>query len=148
MVILKKIKPMFTSLITTADKYEEVKTSGGIIDTTKSGTLKEYQRVLAVGADVRVVKVGDLVCINPSNYSIKKYSKDSMKSAMTENYNEVIGYNFNFIEIDGELCLRLRDNDIDFIVEQYEEVEDEVVELPNQNGVTKLIVPSNKLILP
>ena len=60
---------MFTSLITTMDKYEQDKlTNGGLIDTAKQqGTLKEYQKVLAIGDSVRNIKVGDLVCINPDN---------------------------------------------------------------------------------
>ena len=146
MIVLKKIKPMFTSLITTAEKYGEVKTLGGIIDNTKSDTLKEYQRVLAVGDDVRTIKVGDLVCVNPANYAVKKYSKDSTREAMTEHYNQVVAYNFNFIEIGDELCLRLRDSDIDFIVEEYDEVEDpEIAETPQKSS---LIIPEKKLILP
>ena len=64
---------MFTSLITTMDKYEEdVRTSGGLLDVTKKqGGLKEYQTVLAVGSSVRDIKVGDLVCVNPTRSSIK-----------------------------------------------------------------------------
>ena len=49
MLIVKKIKPMFTSLITTMDKFEEeIKPADGLVDTTKQvGGLKEYQKVLA-----------------------------------------------------------------------------------------------------
>jgi co-chaperonin GroES (HSP10) len=145
MIVLKKVKPMFTSLITTAEKYEaDLKTSGGIIDTTKAGTLKEYQTVLAVGPDVRGVKVGDLICINPANYAVRKYDKSSTKEAMTEHYNAVIGYNFNFIEINNELCLKLRDSDIDFIVEEFDDVE----EPDNQTNKSNLIIPERKLIIP
>ena len=44
MLKIKKVKPMFTALITTMDKYEhDVLTSGGLIDTAKQqGSLKEY----------------------------------------------------------------------------------------------------------
>ena len=65
MLKVKKIKPMFTALITTMDKYEEdVRTSGGLLDVTKQqGGLKEYQTVLAIGSSVRDIKVGDLVCV-------------------------------------------------------------------------------------
>lgn len=142
---LLKIQPMFTSLITTADKYDsDLKTAGGIIDTTKAGTLKEYQKVVAVGPDVRGVKVGDLVCINPMNYAVKKYSKDSTKEAMTEHYNNVIGYNFNFIELNNVLHLKLRDNDIDFIVEEYEEVDETPISKSSgvsENKTSSLILP-------
>ena len=51
MIKVKKIKPMFTALITTMDKYEHDKhTNIGLIDSAKQqGTLKEYQKGLAVG---------------------------------------------------------------------------------------------------
>ena len=35
MLKVKKIKPMFTSLITTMDKYEKDVKIGGLIDTTR-----------------------------------------------------------------------------------------------------------------
>ena len=35
-MVIKKIKPMFTALITTMDKYEhDIITDGGLIDTSK-----------------------------------------------------------------------------------------------------------------
>ena len=67
MLKIKKIRPMFTSLITTMDKYEQDVKIGGLIDTTRQqGGLKEYQKVLAVGNSVRDIKVGDVVCVNPA----------------------------------------------------------------------------------
>lgn len=44
MLKIKKIKPMFTHLITTMDKYEEdITTTSGLIDTKRQkGTVKEY----------------------------------------------------------------------------------------------------------
>ena len=116
---------MFTSLITTMDKYEQdVKTSGGIIDTNKQqGGLKEYQTVLAVGESVRGIKVGDLVCVNPTRFAIKKHQTGSLKDGVITD-NPVIKYNFDVIEMDGKQCLLLQDRDIDFIIEEWEEVPD------------------------
>ena len=116
---------MFTSLITTMDKYEQdVKTSGGIIDTNKQqGGLKEYQTVLAVGESVRGIKVGDLVCVNPTRFAIKKHQSGSLKDGVITD-NPVIKYNFDVIEMDGKQCLLLQDRDIDFIIEEWEEVPD------------------------
>ena len=60
MLKVKKIKPMFTALITTMDKYEKDVKIGGLIDTARQqGGLKEYQKVLAVGSSVRNIKVGN-----------------------------------------------------------------------------------------
>ena len=70
-IVIKKLKPMFTSIVTTMDKYDDDILVDGLIDgTRKKGTIKEYQRVLAVGTVVQGIKEGDLVCINPQRYGI------------------------------------------------------------------------------
>ena len=116
---------MFTALITTMDKYEEdMKTSGGLLDVNKQqGGLKEYQTVIAVGTTVRDIKVGDLVCINPTRFAVKQHREGTLKDGVISD-NPVIKYNFDIIEIDGKQCLLLQDRDIDFIIEEYEEVPD------------------------
>ena len=125
MLVVKKIKPMFTSLITTMDKYEEeIKTADGLVDTTKQvGCLKEYQKVLAIGDSVRGIKVGDLVCVNPSRFAVRKHQAGSLKDGIVSD-NPITTYNFDIIEMDGEQCLLLQDRDIDFIIEDYEVVPD------------------------
>lgn len=125
MLKVKKIKPMFTSLITTMDKYEQDKlTNGGLIDTAKQqGTLKEYQKVLAVGDSVRNIKVGDLVCINPARFAVKKHKEGSMRDGVITD-NPVITYNFDTVEMNDKQCLLLQDRDIEYIIEDYEEVPD------------------------
>lgn len=125
MLKAKKIKPMFTSLITTMDKYEhDERTAGGLIDTTKQqGGLKEYQKVLAVGSSVRDIKVGDLVCVNPTRFAVKQHQAGTLKDGVVTD-NPVVKYNFDVIEMDGKQCLLLQDRDIDFIIEEYEEVPD------------------------
>ena len=116
---------MFTALITTMDKYEEdVRTSGGLLDVTKQqGGLKEYQTVLAIGSSVRDIKVGDLVCVNPTRFAVKKHQAGTLKDGVVTD-NPVVKYNFDVIEMDGKQCLLLQDRDIDFIIEEYEEVPD------------------------
>ena len=125
MLKIKKIKPLFTSLITTMDKYEQdTITDGGLIDTSKQqGALKEYQTVLAVGDSVRNIKVGDLVCVNPSRFAVKKHKDGSMRDGIITD-NPVVTYNFDIVEMDGKQCLLLQDRDIDFIIEDFEEVTD------------------------
>lgn len=125
MLKVKKIKPMFTALITTMNKYEhDVVTEGGLIDTTKQqGGLKEYQTVLAVGDSVRNIKVGDLVCINPTRYAVKQHREGTLKDGIVTD-NPVIKYNFDVVEMNGQQCLLLQDRDIDFVVEEWEEVPD------------------------
>lgn len=125
MLKVKKIKPMFTALVTTMDKYtEDVMTNGGLVDVTKrQGGLKEYQTVLAVGSSVRDIKVGDLVCINPSRFAVKQHQAGSLKDGVVTD-NPVVKYNFDVIEMDNKQCLLLQDRDIDFIIEEYEEAAD------------------------
>lgn len=125
MLKVKKIQPMFTSLITTMDKYEhDERTAGGLLDVTKQqGGLKEYQRVLAIGSSVRDIKVGDLVCVNPTRFAVKQHQAGSLKDGVVTD-NPTIKYNFDVVEMDGKQCLILQDRDIDFIIEEYEEIPD------------------------
>ena len=125
MLKINKIKPLFTALITTMDKYEQDKiTEGGLIDTTKQqGTLKEYQKVLAIGDAVRGIKVGDLVCVNPARFAVRKHDKGSMRDGVITD-NPVVTYNFDVVEMGGSQCLLLQDRDIEYVIEDYEEVPD------------------------
>lgn len=124
MIKIKKIKPMFTALVTTMNKYKEDTIVGGLINPSKGkGSLMEYQTVLSVGSSVKDIKVGDLVCINPSRFAIKKHKEGSLKDGVITD-NPVITYNFDVVEMDGQQCLLLQDRDIDFIIEEYEEIID------------------------
>lgn len=121
---LLKVKPMFNRIITTMDVYEKDQYNGHVIDTTKQkGSLKEYQTVLSVGTTVRDIKEGDLVCIDPTRYMVTKHRDKSLHNNIVG--DEVsIGYKFNTIKLDDKECLVLYDQDISFIVERYEEIDD------------------------
>lgn len=124
MLKVRKIRPMFTSLITTMDKYEKDVKIGGLIDTARQqGGLKEYQKVLAVGSSVRDIKVGDIVCVNPARFAVRKHQAGSLKDGVVTD-NPVTTYNFDVVEMDGKQCLLLQDRDIDFIIEEWEDVPD------------------------
>lgn len=130
---------MFTSLITTMDKYEQDVVTGGLINVTKmQGGLKEYQTVLAVGGSVRDIKVGDLVCVNPARFAVRKHQAGSLKDGVISD-NPVTTYNFDVVEMDGKQCLLLQDRDIDFIIEDWEEI-------PDQPQST-IIQPEKKIIV-
>lgn len=116
---INKIKPLFNRILVTADKYEDDIIENGIIRTTK-GTLKEYQKVLAVGSTVRDIKEGDLVLINPIRYAVKKHREGSLKDGVITD-NPVVSYNFNLVEVDNKVNILLYDSDIDYIIEDYEE---------------------------
>lgn len=132
MRVIKKIKPMFTTVITTMNILEEKDmcfSGTSIIDSSKMRrSVDEFQTVLAVGPHVNGVQVGDLVCINPIRFLKPKQVKKpnqapSLKDGMEE-YQTELNYQFDIIEIDGKPCLKLQDRDIDYVVEDYEEVEE------------------------
>lgn len=121
---LISIKPMFNKIVTTMDCYENDIVVNGVIDTDKTkGSLKEYQTIVAVGSSVREIKVGDIVCINPTRYAVMQHKDGSMKNGIIQD-NMRVGYKFNTVNLNGKEHLMLYDQDIDFVVEKYEEVEE------------------------
>lgn len=135
MINVKSIRPMSNYLVTTKEVYTEADNNGNII-TNIAGSLKEYQRVVAVGPVVRGIKEGDLVCINPKRYAKYKHQPGSLKDGVIAD-NPVVSYNFNIIELDHVPHLLLTDQDIDFVIEDYEE----------ETNAPSIIVPDTKIIV-
>ena len=136
MLHIKKVKPLFTALVTTGDKFDKDMYENGII-TARKGDLKLWQRGIAIGTTVRGIEVGDLVMINADNYAVRKYNKNSLQNDLDN--NPVTTYKFNWVTIDDADghpcdCLFLEDRDILYVFEG-EETED------------KLIVPDRKKLL-
>lgn len=126
---LKKIKPMFNRLVTTMDTYETDQLRNGLVDPTKSkGSLKEYQTVISVGDTVRGIKEGDVVCIDPTRYMVTRHSDKSLHNGVIGD-NMTVGYKFNVIKLNDKDCLMLYDQDITFVVEESEDVEDQTVHI-------------------
>ena len=137
MLHIKKIKPLFNNLVTTAEKFEKDMIDGNII-MAKKGDLKTWQRVIAVGSCVRDIEIGDMVMVNMENYAVKKYSKDSIQNDLDN--NSTVRYAFNWIEIDDEKgepqeCLLFSDRDIMYVFEGEEK--DDTIMVPKK---TRLIV--------
>lgn len=139
MIKIKKIKPLFNTLVTTMNKYEEdVTTKGLLLDMKqRSGEIKEYQTVVAVGDTVRGIKVGDVVSINPMRFAIKKHKDGSLKDGVITD-NPVVEYQFDVLEMDDVQYLYLRDSDINYIIEDFEEVAD---------TTSSLVLPEEKKII-
>ena len=138
MLHIKEIKPLFTNILTTGNKYEKDEKQNGLI-IAKKGDLKLYQEVMAVGSMVRDIKVGDKVMINPKQYAVKKYDPNSVKEDM--GMNSTIGYNMPWVTIDDaegnpQECLMLIDRDIEFVFDG-EEIDEEQSNLilPRKNKV-------------
>lgn len=134
---IKKIQPMFTAVVVTAQIYPVDYKEKGLIS-VKANKLKEYQKVVAVGDSCRGVKEGDLVCIDLSSYAQRKYKKNSIKADMEELTNDIIGYNVPQIEIDGKECLYLDIRDIKYVVLEYDDKDNEIPEF---------VTPSKSVIL-
>lgn len=130
MLKINKIKPLFNRLLITADKYEKDVVKGGVVVIT-AGTLKEYQRVLSVGSTVKDIKEGDLVLVNPTRYAVRKHREGTLKDGIITD-NPITSYNFNLVEVGGKVCILLYDQDIDYIVEDSEEIPDDSLILPNK----------------
>lgn len=134
MLHIKKIKPLFNNIITTAEKYEEDIISNGLIETNKNkGDLKMYQKVIAVGSTVRDIEVGDTVMINPMNYAVRRYDKNSIQNDIDN--NPVLEFQFNWLTIDNENgepqdCLMFSDRDILYTFEG-DEVSEPIL-MPNK----------------
>ncbi len=137
MLEITKVKPLFTSIVTTADRFEKDIIDGGLI-MAKKGDLKLWQRVVAIGSSVRDIEVGDMVMINADHYALKRYDKNSLQNDLDN--NPTIKYAFNFITIyDGNTpkeYLLLNDRDILYAFEGKE-----------TEGASSIILPSNKVIV-
>lgn len=125
---IKKIKPMFNSVVTTMNRYAaDTKIKGtSLVNAVKSGTVKEYQKVVAVGPMVRGIDVGDTVFINPIRYAVKKHQEGTLKDGVITD-NPVVGYNFETVEVDGVEHLFLYDSDIKYVAEVEEFVENPAI---------------------
>ena len=129
---------MANYLVTTKDEYTEddVKKGGLMIKTV--GSLKEYQKVVAVGPMVRGIQVGDLVCINPTRHAQYKHKPGSLKDGVITD-NPIVSYNFNVIELDHISHLLLTDQDIDFVIEEWNDEKE-----PEKSNI---IIPERKIIV-
>ena len=127
---------MFNRILVTADKYKNDVKQGEVVVVT-AGTLKEYQKVISVGDTVRGIKEGDFVLINPTRYAVKKHQEGSLKNGIISD-NPVVSYNFNFVDVNDTVCILLYDQDVDYVIQEYEEIEDKV---------SNLILPEEKKLI-
>lgn len=125
---IKKVKPLFTGVVTTATRYvgDQYANHGGIIlDTRKmAGSINPYQRVVAVGHMVPGVKEGDIVRINFKRYTYADHkpgkTEDTLGGGKVQHDNYTANIEVPFIEIDGVNYLYIQNNDIEYVVEEYE----------------------------
>lgn len=124
MLKVKSIKPLFTGVLTTANKYETTSTKNGIIVSAKQteGHIKEYQTVVKVGSSVREIKPGDIVLINPSRYLRKKFDENSIRDDFDK--NPTIEINIPTVVINDKEYFLIEDRDVAYIIDDCEEIPD------------------------
>lgn len=139
-MVVKKIRPMFTKILVTMNKYESDQKAGSLINTLKmAGTIKDYQTVIAVGNNSAGLKEGDVVVIDPTRYAVMKHEKGSLKDGVIED-NPVIGYNFPVINVNGKDCMLLDTSDVSYVIEEYED------ETPESRAAKAgIYTPGNKI---
>ena len=99
MLHIKDIKPRYTQVLTTGDKYEEDMKSGGVIVAYKD-SLKLYQKVIAVGNMVKDIEPGDTVMLDYSAYEVKRYDKNSLQNDLDN--NKTIRLDLPWVTMDDE----------------------------------------------
>ena len=124
MLKVKSIKPLFTGVLTTANRYETTNTKNGIIISAKQteGHIKEYQTVVKVGSSVREIKPGDIVLINPSRYLRKKFDENSIRDDFDK--NPTIEINIPTVVINDKEYFLIEDRDVAYIIDDCEEIPD------------------------
>ena len=75
--------------------------------------------------------------INPTRYAEKKHQEGSLKNGIISD-NPVVSYNFNFVDVNDTVCILLYDQDVDYVIQEYEETEDKV---------SNLILPEEKKLI-
>lgn len=130
MLHIKTLKPLFTSILTTGEKYEEDMRENGIIVANK-GDLKAYQKVIAVGSSVRDIQVGDTVMIDIKHFAVMKINPNSIKKDMDLD-DSVVKWNIPWVIVDDadgkpQDCLLINDRDVKFVFEGEEKNESIII---------------------
>lgn len=121
---IKKVKPLFTGIVTTAQKYVgEITTAGGILlDTTRmDGSLNPYQRVISVGDMNKDIEEGDIIKINFKRYAKAQHTPGAIDEAQNKQFDNMsVVYEIPMINLDGQECLFIQSNDVEYIVTDFE----------------------------
>lgn len=145
---ITKIVPLFNQVITTTNMYGDNVMIGGLIDSTRTNTIKDYQTVLAVGPMVKTkgnIKPGDIVFINPSRYGIMKHEFSLRSEENVEKDNMHMNFRIPTFKLydkktgKSSEVMVITDNDLYFVAEG-----DEIPDSPVDNPVT---VPDKKVII-
>jgi len=126
MLKITKIKPMFTDLVITAERFDHDIVEKGIVMANK-GDLKSYQTVVAIGSSIRDIAVGDKVMVNFEVFAEHKIPVNSVKKNMDVD-DPIVRYNIPWVSMVDEkgeekVYIRIPDRAVEFVYEG-EEVDD------------------------
>ena len=121
MLKVKKARPSFNGIFATFETFEKDQYNENGILVYSKGTIKPWQRIIAVGPFVKNVKEGDLVRVNYTKYAVHKYEENSIKRDMMEDH--IVRFEIPFEYIDDKKCMYIQDNDILVIYDEAEEIE-------------------------
>lgn len=122
---IKKVKPLFTGVITTARTYVgDVKNAAGII-VNMDGQLNPYQYVVAVGDTVHSVKEGDIVKLNFNRYVKSKHTPGDIDQENKIQKDDMsLSYELPIINVDDQTYLFMQNNDIEYIVTEFDGIDE------------------------
>lgn len=129
MFTIKGVKPMFNGIVTTARRYVgDTTTKGGLLLDTKKmdGSMNPFQWVVSVSdmvANSTGLKKGDIVNINFKRYARVNHVPGAIENNVQSD-NMSLSYEIPMIDIEGVEYLFLQSNDIEFIVTDYEGIEE------------------------
>lgn len=122
-LILKDIQPLNSQILTTANKYEaetKMEMQGRILKPKEMpGEYKHFQTILAVGPQVRQVKPGDVIEIDPTAYIVYEHPEDEKSIRGIVKVRNVGHVELPIIEIDGEERCLLQERDARYIIKSY-----------------------------
>lgn len=138
MLEVKKARPTFNGVFVTYDRFEKDQFDKNGLLVFSKGTIKPWQKVVAIGPFVKIVKEGDLVKVSLGRYAIHKYEENSIKRDIME--DNIVDYRPPFEYIDGVKYMHIQDNDIMVIYDEAEEVE------YDKNPASDIVIVKDEII--
>ena len=138
MLEVKKARPTFNGVFTTYELFDKDQFDKTGLLVFSQGTIKPWQRVVAVGPFVKTVKEGDLVKVSLGRYAVKRFEENSIKRDLME--EKIIDYRPPFEYIDGVKYMHIQDNDIMVIYDEAEEIE------YDKNPASDIVIVKDEII--
>lgn len=136
MIKVKAIRPKFDTVVTTADVYENNEVINGI-EVPMKGTVKDIQKVIAIGPSVKDVNVGETVKIDLTRFKhmnhtmVGKDPKDGGNPGDMTDKSQIV-CDVPSEVVNGQTVFLLSERDISYVVLDYEEVSSDIAVVRNR----------------